>query len=89
MMPNCKETSRLVSASMDRKLPFFKRLLLRLHLRMCKYCRRFEQQLFRIRAISRHLDQHIEALDSAITLPDEARKRMRNALRSQSGSLSR
>mgnify|MGYP001595910906 CR=1 FL=1 len=87
MMPNCRETSRLVSASMDRRLPVFKRLLLRLHLFMCKYCRRFEQQLLRMREISRHLDSPIETLDSAIALSEEARERMRNALRSQSGSL--
>ena len=87
MMPNCQETSRLVSDAMDRRLPLFRRLLLRLHLRMCKYCRRFEQQLLKMREISRRLDRHIETLDPSITLSEEARERMRKALRSHAGSL--
>ena len=80
MMPNCRETSRLVSESMDRRLPVFKRMLVWLHLRMCKYCHRFERQLLKIREISRHINHHIDHLDSAVTLPDEARKRIRAAL---------
>ena len=87
MMPNCRETSRLVSTSMDHRLPVFKRLLLRLHLRMCKYCRRFEDQLLRMRTICRHIDHHITRLDPTVTLSDEARERIRKALRSHSGSL--
>ncbi len=86
MMPNCRETSRLVSEAMDRKLPLFKRLLLRLHLRMCKYCHRFEQQLLKIRQISRHINQHIEHLDTSISLSDEARKRMQSAIKTHSGT---
>ncbi len=86
MMPNCRETSRLVSESMDRKLPLFKRLVVRLHLRMCKYCHRFEQQLVKIRQISRHINQHIERLDTSISLSDEARKRMQSAIKTHSGN---
>ncbi len=81
MMPNCRETARLVSESMDRKLPLFKRMTIWLHLRMCRYCRRFEQQLAKIRQISRYINQHLEALDSSAALPDEARERIRTALR--------
>ncbi|MDJ0802678.1 MAG: hypothetical protein QNI97_07390 [Desulfobacterales bacterium] len=86
MMPNCRETARMVSAAMDHRLPLFRRLLLRVHLRMCKYCRRFEQQLLRMRAISRHLDRHLETLDPSVTLPAKARERMRQVLRSHAGS---
>ncbi len=87
MMPNCRETSRLVSESMDRKLPLFKRLVLRLHLRMCKYCHRFERQLLMMRQISRHINQHIERLDTSISLPDEARERIRIAIRAHSNKI--
>ncbi|MDJ0874786.1 MAG: zf-HC2 domain-containing protein [Desulfobacterales bacterium] len=86
MMPKCREASRLVSASMDRKLPLFQRVVLRLHLRMCKYCHRFEQQLLKIRQISRHINQHIEHLDTSISLSDEARKRMQSAIKTHSGT---
>ena len=76
----------MVSVAMDQRLPLFRRLLLRVHLRICKYCRRFEQQLLKMREISRHLDRHLETLDPSVTLPEKARERMRKALRSHAGS---
>ncbi len=82
-MPDCKKTSRLVSESMDRPLPMVKRLMVWIHLRMCKYCHRFEQQLSTLRAISRHINQHLERFDASVALSDEARERMRRALRAQ------
>ena len=82
-MPDCKETSRLVSESMDRRLPVFKRLMLWIHLRMCKYCHRFEQQLVMLRTISRHINQHLESFEPSVSLPDEARERIQSALRAQ------
>jgi hypothetical protein len=83
-IPNCRETSRLVSESMDRQLPLMTRMLLRLHLRMCKYCHRFEQQLLQLRAISRHINQHFDAPGAAATLSAEARERIRTVLRAHS-----
>ena len=85
MMPNCKETSRLVSESMDRKLPLYKRMLVRMHLVMCKYCHRFEHQLKEMRAISRHINHHMENLDPSTSLSDTARERIRKTLQAHSG----
>ncbi len=34
---------------MDRVLPFHQRMIIRLHLQMCKYCARFRDQLLLIR----------------------------------------
>ncbi|MBL0714398.1 MAG: zf-HC2 domain-containing protein [Desulfosarcina sp.] len=82
-MPNCRQVSQLVSESMDRPLPFFKNLMVRIHLRMCKYCRRFEQQLLKMREISRNINHHIETLESPLSLPDEARERIRRRLRAR------
>ncbi len=82
-MPDCKETSRLVSESMDRQLPFFKRLMLWIHLRMCKYCQHFAQQLALLNAISRHINQQLESFEPPISLSDEARKRIQRALQAQ------
>lgn len=82
-MPDCKETSRLVSESMDRQLPIFKRLLLWIHLRMCKYCHRFEQQLLMLHAISRHINRHLETFEPSASLSDEARERIQSALQAQ------
>lgn len=82
-MPDCKETSRLVSESMDRQLPIFKRLMLWIHLRMCKYCHRFEQQLAALHAISRHINQHLETFESSASISDEARERIRHTLQAE------
>lgn len=84
IMPNCKETSRLVSHSMDRQLPLFKRMLVWMHLRMCKHCKRFEQQLLKMREISRHINHHFETFDTAMSLSAEARERIRKTLRAHS-----
>jgi predicted anti-sigma-YlaC factor YlaD len=41
----CKETARLVLEGEDRTLPLGERVLVRLHLGMCKGCTRFSQQV--------------------------------------------
>jgi hypothetical protein len=69
---------------MDRRLPLFERLLVRIHLLMCKYCHRFEQQLLHIRALSRHINAHSEPLDTSISLTAEARERIRKTVHTHS-----
>jgi len=44
-MLNCKQTSVLVSQSLDRPLTWRERWAVRLHLLICVYCRRFTAQL--------------------------------------------
>ncbi len=48
-MFNCKEVSKKVSLSMDASLPGHHRLMITIHLLMCKYCNRFRKQLLIIR----------------------------------------
>lgn len=45
VMPSCRDISQLISDAMDRNLPWHKRLSIRLHVSMCKFCRRYEKQL--------------------------------------------
>ena len=40
-MFNCKEVTQRVSRSFDQKLSLAQRMLIWMHLRMCKYCRGF------------------------------------------------
>lgn len=42
---SCEDVSRLVSDAKDRPLSMGERLKVGMHLAMCKYCARFEQQL--------------------------------------------
>ncbi|MEE8430925.1 MAG: zf-HC2 domain-containing protein [Candidatus Desulfatibia sp.] len=79
-MFNCKEVSRLVSELLDRKLPLYQRMGIRIHLLMCKFCRRFQQQLMLIRATLR-AESLYEDTESYLSLPPEAQKRIKRFLR--------
>lgn len=78
-MLNCKQTSLLVSQSLDRPLTWRERLAVRIHLLICVYCRRFMQQL---KLIRRHMyawqQQAAESQD--IELPLAAKERIAQQL---------
>ena len=81
-MLSCKEVSRLVSESLDRKLPWRQRIGVWLHLMMCRLCFGFRKDMLRLREAAR---QHAEAVEddadeSQATLSDEARQRIQKAL---------
>ncbi|MGZ8269557.1 MAG: zf-HC2 domain-containing protein [Methylophilus sp.] len=76
---NCKQTSQLVSQSLDRRLTWKERLAVRLHLLICKYCARFNRQLLAMRAGLKRLSQAIEQ-DTNIQLPSDAKARIAKAL---------
>lgn len=82
-MPSCQEVSRLVSESMERRLPLRQRIGLWMHLTMCRLCKGFARQLRVIRSAAK---QHGEAeADTSLkekTLTNDARERMRRAIRS-------
>jgi len=82
-MLSCKDVTKLVSESMDRSLPFGKRIGVRLHLLMCKFCARYERQLLLIRETVRRLAATVEAPGGSFgeTLSDEARERIRESIR--------
>ncbi len=54
-MLSCKEATRLVSEGLDRQLPFWRRLGLRLHVVMCRGCSRYTRQ---IKALNRLISDH-------------------------------
>lgn len=51
VLPDCKEVAELSSNSLDESLPLKKRLGLKLHIMMCKFCRRHNEQLYLIREL--------------------------------------
>ncbi len=83
-MFNCKEISRRVSESMDRNLPLYQRMLIWMHLLMCKYCTRFRRQvrILRDHCRSHRLDEN--SPDPDVTLSSDACGRIREALKSSS-----
>ena len=51
----CKEAARLLSQSMDARLPLWQRVRLRLHLAICDACTNFSRQLRLLRRALRRL----------------------------------
>ncbi len=78
-MLNCKQTSLLVSQSLDRPLTWRERWAVRVHLWICVYCRRFMQQLNFIRKQMR-LWQVEQANAEEIKLPVSAKARITQQL---------
>ncbi|MGD8558967.1 MAG: zf-HC2 domain-containing protein [Gammaproteobacteria bacterium] len=44
-MLSCKEITENANSYLDRELPFFTRMKVKLHLKMCVHCRRYVDQL--------------------------------------------
>jgi len=83
--PDCQEASRAQSEALDRPLPPSKRIGLWLHLLMCKWCRRYGQQIRFLRdAAHEHQDELTDATPQK--LPADARERIRRKLESEKSS---
>lgn len=80
--PNCREASRLQSEALDHTLTPLQRFGLRVHLLLCKWCRRYGKQIrFLRRAANEYPDQVAEPTPS--TLSPETRERLKRALRDE------
>ncbi len=83
MMLSCRDVTRLLSESMDHSLPLGKRIGVRLHLLVCRFCARYKRQLLLIREAARHLAA-TEDKTGALTgesLSEETRERIGKSLR--------
>jgi predicted anti-sigma-YlaC factor YlaD len=82
-MLTCKGATQLISDGLDRKLPWWRRMGLRVHVMMCAACRAYRRQVIAIDALVRDRygpDPSIEPIQS---LSDERRERIKAALRDQ------
>src|SRR5438477_4619149 len=79
VIPTCREASRLQSVALDQPLSLPKRFGLRLHLLVCKWCRRYGKQ---IRFLRHAAHEHPENLTEVTppTLSPEARDRLNRSL---------
>ena len=82
-MFRCNEVSQKVSQGLDAPLPLATRLMVRMHLWMCRHCSRVYRQLRVLRKLSRQSD--VQAIDCPADLPPtlspEARERIKKELR--------
>ena len=80
LSPGCRAVARLQSEALDHKLTWRQRLGLRLHLVLCKWCRRYGRQIaFVHNAVHSHLDEATSAVPQQLS--DAARERIRRNLR--------
>lgn len=83
IMITCKESTYLISKKQQDSLSLTEKMQLRFHLMMCKYCRRFANQIdFISKAIVR-LRSKIEKQSTYISLSDEQKMRIKKALENQ------
>ena len=79
---SCRESARLASQAQDGRLPWPRRVALRLHLMMCAGCRAYSRQLRSLTALLRRRARQNHGL---LGLPDglsaEERARIQAALR--------
>jgi hypothetical protein len=80
-MFNCREVTRMVSESMDREMPLIQRMGIRFHLMMCRWCSRYRKQLLFIRTVLKLYLAREDQLELADGLPQEARERIKLALK--------
>lgn len=76
-MFNCREVSRLVSESMDRELSLPKKLGIRFHCLMCRYCARFALQLTRIREL---IQKQKEEKIPSLTMDSKTKEKLKKNL---------
>jgi len=81
LSPNCKQATQLQSEAVERKLSILEKTGLRLHLFLCKWCRRYGKQLKFLRSAAHQCDEH-EISDPAQRLSPEARERIKQRLQS-------
>lgn len=82
---NCRQASRLQSEALDHRLPMLQRVGLRIHLFLCKWCRRYGKQIRFLReAAHEHPDELVEPARQK--LPDGARERIKQKLRAEEES---
>ncbi len=74
-MLSCKQASKIISQSLDKPLTMRERFALKLHLIICKYCKRFSQQVQTLRVALKQMISSIEN-NNTIELPSAAKNRI-------------
>jgi hypothetical protein len=82
-MLSCKDASQIISQSLERKLTTRERFNLKLHLLICKYCKRFSQQIHSISVALKLSASEIEN-DDTIKMPSTAKKRITDLIAANS-----
>lgn len=80
-MLECRDVSKLVTHSLDEPLTMRQRLRVRWHLFVCRYCRRFQKQVFWLHGVLRQKSESlIENETKDVCMSDDAKERLKKAL---------
>ena len=79
LSPSCKEATRLQSEALDRPLRPRQRIGLRIHLLLCKWCRRYGEQIGFLRSVAHENEKHEPGLPPQPLRPG-ARERIKRRL---------
>ena len=82
-MASCEDITKLLSQSMDRRLPLRKRMEIRVHVMMCRFCSRYRKQMIYLSNLLQLHAAHKEEPDPTISLDSVARQRIKEALKKQ------
>ncbi len=81
-MLSCKQVADLASRAQDEKIGLGQHLKIKLHLMLCRGCRHYWQQISWLRRATKALLTQHDNVPSQ--LPDEARQRIEQRLKSRS-----
>jgi len=84
-MLTCRQTSQLISESLDRPLPFSDRIKIKFHLFLCAACNRFNIQIRQLCVVVKMLTRDTED-DDSIVLSEDAKVRISKEVASASTS---
>jgi anti-sigma factor RsiW len=87
LTPDCKDITALLSQSLDRRLSARERIETKLHLYSCQACSRYISQIQFVRDAFRELENETDAGKSKAVLSDEARDRIKAAIKTTGGKL--
>ena len=79
LSPSCKQAARLQSLAQDQSLGFSQKIGLRIHLLLCKWCRRYGKQIGFLRSAAHRHEEHEHCLPPQSLRP-EARERIKQRL---------
>jgi hypothetical protein len=81
----CRDVAKFITHSVDAPLSLRQRLLMKWHLMLCDYCRRFQRQIVWIHKVLRQkADTEYGEETEGLYLSDEAKERIKRALKQDS-----
>ena len=81
-MLNCRDATKLISESLDRKTTFAEKMSLWLHVILCAFCRRFRTNTVAIQKMVRkhEINPEQSKINLNDSLSDEARERIKTLI---------